>query len=122
MIVPAITFRILSPTVPVNDRFTGLPAISQFCELVTFVVAWALTDLGGRTSPLDMRQICHRDYGQVPLTRRKCHKIERNRPAAIGSNELGEALPPNGIRHTTGHSGKQRKPPAVNQRVRGSKP
>jgi hypothetical protein len=47
MIVPAITFRILSPTVPVNDRFTGLPAISQFCELVTFVVAWALTDLGG---------------------------------------------------------------------------
>ena len=77
MIVPAITFRILSPTVPVNDRFTGLPAISQFCELVTFVVAWTLSDLGGRTSPPDMRQIRHRDYGQVPLMRRKCHKIDR---------------------------------------------
>jgi hypothetical protein len=44
MIVPAITFRILSPAVPVNDRFTGLPGISQFCELVTFVVAWPVAD------------------------------------------------------------------------------
>jgi hypothetical protein len=38
MIVPPTTFRILSPTPPVNHRFTGLPAISQICELVTFVV------------------------------------------------------------------------------------
>jgi hypothetical protein len=44
MIVPAITFRILSPALPVNDRFTGLPGISQFCELVTFVVTWTLAD------------------------------------------------------------------------------
>jgi hypothetical protein len=57
----------------------------------------------------------------VTLIRRKWHAIDRNRPAATGSNELGEALPPNGIGYTTGHNGKQRKPPALNQRFRGSR-
>jgi hypothetical protein len=52
-------------------------------------------------------------------------QMTRNRPESTGCDtkyEVGEALPPNGIRHTTGHTGKQPKQPALNRRVRGSKP
>src|SRR6202008_4734550 len=45
-------------------------------------------------------------------------QMTRNRPESTGCDtkyEVGEALPPNGIRHTTGHTGKQPKPPALNQ-------
>ena len=49
--------------------------------------------------------------------RREWHAIDRDRPATTGSNEVGEALPPNAIGHTTGRTGKQRKPPALNRLV-----
>lgn len=42
-----------------------------------------------------------------------------NRPVATGSSQVAEVLPPNGIGHTTGRGAKQRKPSALNQRVRG---
>ncbi len=50
MIVPAITLRILPPTAPVNHRFAAAARDSQFCELVTFGVAYALVDVPGVTT------------------------------------------------------------------------
>jgi hypothetical protein len=46
---------------------------------------------------MGLQQFRQREQCQVPLMRRKRHAMDRNQPDATGSNEVGEALPPNGI-------------------------
>jgi hypothetical protein len=75
--------------------------------------------LRSRSDPVDLDETSTNTHSAAA---HRSRTIAWNRAAAPGSNDVGEALPPNGIGHTTGRGRERRKASAFNQRVRGSKP